>query len=204
MKGCLLNFTRLNSSLTLLDTDMDRADRYGRTALHLAMESGYDEPVKSLLARGASVSIANRAGETALDIALGRVSRETTALLLENGAANALGLGAIVLACERGQTDVVAAIFGRQIRSELDMGYALSQHLLQEAVAAGNLEIARVLIRNGAYPYDAVAVRTTKENGRMDILQMLKEEQIELMRRTTAQTTRSTSIAAEGSDPRRV
>lgn len=183
---------------------MDRADRFGWTALHLAVGGGYAEPVKLLLARGASVSITNGAGETALDIAFGRPSRKIAALLLENGAASALGLGAIALACERGQTNVVAAIFSGQIRSELDMGHAVFQHLLREAVAAGNLELARVLIRNGAYPYDVVAMKTTKENGRTDILQMLKEEQIELMRRTTAKTTRPTSIADEGGDPGRV
>ena len=70
--------------LILVGSDIDTADKHGRTALHIAAENGLYDAVNVLLQRKANVEIRNEFGKTPLEVAVDNATSEFPSIILEN------------------------------------------------------------------------------------------------------------------------
>ncbi len=102
-----------NSVRELIDSgvDVDVQNRFGKTALMLAVETNSMETVVMLLARGADVNKRTVAGCTALTFAAENGHEAITALLLESGAditaRTRAGWNALMIASRHGYAQLV-------------------------------------------------------------------------------------------------
>ena len=70
--------------LILVGSDIDTADKHGRTALHIAAENGLYDAVNVLLQRKANLDIRNKFGKTPLEVAVDNATSELPSIILEN------------------------------------------------------------------------------------------------------------------------
>lgn len=77
---------RLEVLPLLVNSELERADKQGRTALHFAAQSGNTKAIALLLERGAQLAAQDHAGRTALHHAVARLQSAAVELLLARGA----------------------------------------------------------------------------------------------------------------------
>jgi len=120
-------------------TDVNRADRSGETALHAAAANGHNKVIRELLKHNAELDAKNIKGSTAMLVAAEAGHASTVSLLLENGAGlrneDTEGANALILAAYEGHMDVVKLLVdkGLELNSTDDDGAsALINALLGE------------------------------------------------------------------------
>lgn len=134
---------------TGLDPNIGDYDQ--RTPLHVASSEGQGEAVKTLLSFGASVNVVDRWNESPLDGATQYGHREVAAVLKSAGAiyGNVKAAAArLIRAVDEQDTEEVEKILS--IGFDPNIGDYDNRTPLHIAVAVGNLEIAKLLIKNGA------------------------------------------------------
>jgi transglutaminase-like putative cysteine protease len=125
-------------------TDQFKADLYGWTPLHFAVEAGQIDVVEYLIAaRVADVGVENRQGLTPLDIAARRNHKEVVKLLIDNGADVSLHVATHLGDLARAKSLIEE---GAGVNAE-DFGGETPLHI---AAAKGHKEIAELLIAKGA------------------------------------------------------
>ncbi|KAI1820388.1 ankyrin repeat-containing domain protein [Xylaria intraflava] len=121
-------------------TDVDKQDRFGRTALHWAVENGHLQIVKLLEGKKANLNSQDSSGQTALSRAAWRGYTETVDFLLAQGAAHYIidknGKTALHLATEGERHKGGAkSLFIKSIEDEThDISDSLSEAVLERFV----------------------------------------------------------------------
>ncbi|KAF1964449.1 ankyrin, partial [Bimuria novae-zelandiae CBS 107.79] len=130
--------------------DPNTRNRWEWTPLHDAAIRGHAEIVKMLLDAGTDPSAHNSAGEggyTALHYTSTRRERECVRLLLAHGAdidaKTSASWTSLMEACHHGHGEVVGILL--RARANVEMEDVEGRTALQMAVAAGNVECARLL-----------------------------------------------------------
>ena len=162
----------IERTMALLATgsiDIDHVDSEGNTALKLAAESGHSKIVRTLLDKGASVSIVDIQGFSALLVVAERGDVAVAKLLVTAGAnleapnlAVAEGMAPLHMAAREGHLGVMSVLIeaGANINSRGSAGWTPIYLAAQE----GENDAVKMLLREKADPLLAAA--PNKENGR--------------------------------------
>ncbi|KAN0077702.1 hypothetical protein V8E54_006006 [Elaphomyces granulatus] len=133
-------------------TDVNSADRYGRTALSYAVWNGHVATVKLLLRAGAQVDSADEIGGTPLSYAICNGHNDVVKLLLKKGtqvdSPNDISKALLLSAAKKGHEAVVELLLenGADIESKDEY----NRTLLFCAVVNGNEAIVKLLLEKGA------------------------------------------------------
>jgi len=157
--------TNILGFLIMNGADVNRTNRYGWTALMIAVSRGHEEVVELLLFEGADPNTSNIHGETALTESASQGYESIVKLLLLHGAnMHAAGDGQVLtaldIAAAQGHPDVVQLFLSYQAGAN-----SLSSSGLILAAAAGDTDIVQLLISGG------VDVNTTDERGRNSLME---------------------------------
>lgn len=159
---------------------LTQTDKYGNSPLHLAAYKGHTDVVQFLILQGADVNVRNNFGGTALLVASYAGQTDVVKVLIANGAD-------VNLAIKDSEQQVlqIAILEGYRDYSHIYNGLGgiinLKVHFisspLQAAAANGYIEIAEILIENGA---GIKATRTGKTalhsaavNGQKELVELL-------------------------------
>ena len=132
------------------DSDIDKQNNKGKTALMFAASENQSEVVRLLLARGADVNIADHYGTTALIVAATAGHHRVVDLLLESGAnpnvRDSSGSAPLVNAVYFGHIDTVKLLLSHK---SLQLNKQDGEELLLLASGLGHSAIVRALIEHG-------------------------------------------------------
>ena len=120
-------------------------------ALMLAVRNGHREMARALLAAGAGVNSRGSDGKTALMVAAANGSKEVAKLLLEHGAdVDALDSdgSALMYAVRGGRREVAVALL--DAGADANARAVSSETVLLQASFRGDLDLMKMLIKNGA------------------------------------------------------
>ena len=135
--------------------DLNTSDKYGGTALHLAVWKGQKEAAALLLANGANPNIKERAlGRTALHYAVQVERKELAALLLANGADPNIrdswsGAAALHYAARSGQKELAALLLANGADPNIQSKPS-NRTALHDAASKGRTDIVELLLAGGA------------------------------------------------------
>ena len=152
----------------------------GKTALHLAAESGHLDIVKLLLDCGANVNSRGNFDRAALHLAAESGHLDIVKLLLDCGAnVNSRGnfdRTALHLAAESGHLDVVQLLLERG--ADIDIRAKNGRTALYFAAKSGHLDITKLLLERGAdinirAKSGRTALHLAAESGHLDLIELL-------------------------------
>ncbi len=130
-------------------------DSLGNSALVIAVNNGNESMAEDLIRQGAYTSESYMRGMSVLMLAINKQMEKTASLLIKNGADTTVqlsnGTNALMMASERNLANVVSEIIlTRQvdINKKNKEGYTA----LSIAIKEGNIEVAKLLHKNGAVP----------------------------------------------------
>ena len=155
---------------TLIDhgANVNATDKDCQTALVVASDKGNTDAINVLLTAGADPNIADANGNTCLHFAVHQgCNKEVVQMIIDHGAhvniANKNGLTALMIACERGNIDVINVLL--EAGSDPDITDASGNTCLQCSVLQGcSIEVLQTIIDHGAQ------VNATNKNGQTALM----------------------------------
>ena len=155
---------------TLIDhgANVNATDKDCQTALVVASDKGNTDAINVLLTAGADPNIADANGNTCLHFTVHQgCNKEVVQMIIDHGAhviiANKNGLTALMIACERGNIDVINILL--EAGSDTDITDANGNTCLQCSVLQGcSIEVLQTIIDHGAQ------VNATNKNGQTALM----------------------------------
>jgi len=164
------DYKKLESFLSRYSTqiNVDRTNEYGKTMLMESAQNGCSDVVGILLKYGANANVATKSGKTALHFAINSMDIESVKHLLSAkfinvDAMDSSGTTALMLCAESSSHENAFAIAklliesGANIKAVDTEGLNALDHLAL-CIKGGNVDMARLFIKEGLKPYDASAV----------------------------------------------
>lgn len=129
----------------------------GYTALHIALNNGYDEIASTLIEHGADLNSKDYLGRTPLFIAMMRDNWSMASKMVEAGAdvteRTDIGTTYLMLAIGKGNDDFATRLLERGVDVNAVRTENTQTTALGLAAAEGNLNMVRELLSHGADPY---------------------------------------------------
>ena len=131
-----------------------RVNGYGATALHIAVELGFNEAVSSLLDAGAELESLGASDLTPIQVASKAHRWNTFKLLSQAGASTAVKMhqGSSILheAAAGGAEEILKLILNQQSTLDVDLRDAGGPTALHRAATSGNAHCVQILLEKGA------------------------------------------------------
>lgn len=142
------NKEALNYLIKLGTTNLNEANKYGNTALHLAVNKGDFKITKLLLEAKADMKLLNKNGESVLSIAINKGNVKIVEALLEAKVDIKLLNNALYQAINKGNLAIVEALLkaGAEVNSRNKNG----NYPLHLAAQSGHEDILSALLKKGA------------------------------------------------------
>lgn len=187
VKAVVNNWPDIVETLLRAEVNSNFICKGGFTPLYMAKLYGHDEIVKILLVHKdkIDINIRDAYGETQLGIAAAKGDAKVAAMLINNGAdpniADNEGFTPLYIAKVRGHDEIVATLLAHKDKLNLNIQDENGQTQLHIAALEGDLEVAKMLINNGADPDvkdmdGKTPFDLAQEAGDIEIMHLLKWE----------------------------
>ncbi|MFC1781686.1 ankyrin repeat domain-containing protein, partial [Planctomycetota bacterium] len=152
--------------------DINAKNNWGWTALVWAVSVGRTEVAEFLISKGADVNITDQWGQTTLVIAQQRGNTEIIELLRKHGAEDAEPpTNPLHEAAEAGDIEQIKQLISEG--AEIDLRDNRGNTPLYNAAANGRLEVAELLIENGADVNAGTPLQAACESGNKELAELL-------------------------------